>query len=373
MSLNERPHLLIASPRPPRHDGQGDQRRTHEIISALQDDFSVEVVSWLPDVDAPSRIRVLELLGALARSARAPLTVSYVQARAPASVRRRIRDSDAVLFVTSRAVLPRVRARFAVDFIDDLGGQAIRRGGGRLSPTALFWQWEGRRIRRFDRRVADRATRSFAVSERDAAAISARVEWVPLAVGIGDQGPRGADIAFTGNLFYGPNHEAGLWICRELAPVLPDFGVPVDRVVISGRRPQRELVQAARSSGVRLAPDLDTLATPLRQAGVALAPMALGSGVQYKVLDAVGAGRPCVLTPMANRGLGLTDGASALIRHREPVAFADAIAGLLGNPAMCDHLVAEARRVLKPYMAKEVTSVWQGLMASLAPAGQAVV
>src|SRR6202022_1486556 len=43
--------VLLVSPRPPRSDGKGDQRRAYEIREALSYEWDVEVLSWLPDVD----------------------------------------------------------------------------------------------------------------------------------------------------------------------------------------------------------------------------------------------------------------------------------------------------------------------------------
>ncbi|MGH9156640.1 MAG: hypothetical protein ACRD1K_12570, partial [Acidimicrobiales bacterium] len=48
--MTARPRALLVSPRPPRPDGHGDQRRAAEIARALAVDHDVEVVSWLPDV-----------------------------------------------------------------------------------------------------------------------------------------------------------------------------------------------------------------------------------------------------------------------------------------------------------------------------------
>ena len=78
--------LVVVSPRPPRFDGQGDQRRALEIVKALEQEWEVEVVSWLPDVDHPGWRRYRTTPGQLARigalAVVLPAQVAYVQSLA---------------------------------------------------------------------------------------------------------------------------------------------------------------------------------------------------------------------------------------------------------------------------------------------------
>jgi hypothetical protein len=149
-----RPRLLLVSPRQPRQDGQGDQRRAHYALTAVAADWDVDVVSWLPDVDRPPRRHWLahpvQTVRALGLAVVRPLSVAYVQSLAPRSLTERLRRYDAVLFMTDRAVPRVVGCRYAIDFVDDLGGAALRRASVSGGVTSMFWRWEGRRLRRYD-------------------------------------------------------------------------------------------------------------------------------------------------------------------------------------------------------------------------------
>lgn len=362
-------HLVVVSPRPPRFDGQGDQRRALEIVNALGADWDVEVVSWLPDVDHPSWRRYRADLGQLARvTAMAtvrPAQVAYVQSFAPRSLHRTVAEADAVVFVTNRAVPRHLPASSLVDFVDDLGALALRRAATETGSRALFWRAEGYRIKRLDRRLARTARLSVAHSPTDAASIGPNVRSVPLSVGTRPLPDTGTKVVFMGNLFYSPNHEAAMWICTDLAGALAPRGVSADAIVIAGRRPHPSLRAAAARSGVELRADVADLTEVLREAAIALAPMRLGTGLQYKVLDAVGAARACIISPVANMGLDLEDGRSALVRDRQPEPFADAIATLLSDRDERARLADGARERLAPYMPDQVAKMWRTLACGL--------
>ncbi len=366
------PRVLVVSPRPARADGRGDQRRTHEIVTALATDFNVTALSWMSDVGAgdwrPAKrgdrwTRCRQLGVACVLATIMPAQVAYVQSLAPRSFPQLLEGYDLLLFVTDRVIPRRIPSSpVLVDFIDDLGDVAIRRGRAAPGPIGLFWRIEGRRMRRFDRRVAAAARLTVAHSSADAVGIHPSVRTVPLSVGTVPLPDTGDKVVFFGNLFYAPNHEAALWICTELVPQLARCGVPPERVVIAGRRPGPALIEAARRSGVKLRADLPDLFDRLLDAAVVLVPMVIGTGSIYKVLDASGAGRPCVISPVANAGLWLEDGESALVRERSPGPFADAVATLLGDPALRARLAACARMKVASYMPEEVAATWRGLV-----------
>jgi len=372
--------VLVVSPRPARPDGRGDQRRTAEILRALSGQYDVTTLSWLPDVGAgdwraptSGHRRWAEWVRAAAGAAVLPAQVAYVQSLAPATLARDVEGYDLVVFVTDRAVPRRLlRGPSLVDFIDDLGEQARRRGRAAGGPVGLLWRIEGRRLHRFDRRVARRAQLSVAHSAADAAGIDPGVGVVPLS--IAPAGPpetglpvtglpgTGHKVVFLGNLFYRPNHEAAIWICRHLAPRMAALGVAPGDIVVAGRRPPPDLVAAAGHAGVDLRADVDDLSTVLAEAAVVLAPMALGVGFLYKILDACGAGRACVLSPLANAGLDLVDGESALIAVREPDAFAQAVVSLLDDPSLRARISANAQAHVAPYQPAQVDATWQRLV-----------
>ncbi len=332
-------------------------------MTALAEDWAVEVISWLPEAEQPLGrpwvAQPFSLIRGLLLSAVRPLTVAYVQSLAPRWVARRLQHGDLVLFMTDRAVPVRAGAPYVIDFIDDLGGAALRRAGATRGPLAWVLRWEGQRLRRLDARLALGAARAVAISERDAAAIGSEVGTVPAAIGTGPMEATGTKVVFTGNLFYPPNLDAATWVCEALAPEIARRGVDPGILVVAGRRPPAALISSAAGAGVCLLADVPDLDETLSQAAVVLAPVVFGSGVQNKVLDAVGALRPCVLTPFVNEPLGLVDRESAMIRTRDAVAFADAVIELLGDRELRLRMAACARDRLAGHSQAAVERAWR--------------
>jgi Glycosyl transferases group 1 len=359
--------VLLISPRPPRQDGNGDQRRAYEIFRSLSPNWDVEVVSWLPagGVARLPRtprgwIRLLHL------ALRRPLQVALIQSTAPRSLASQLQGFEIVIFVTDRAV---PRARFAsnviVDFVDDLSLIAARRAQLANWAARIFWMWEAARVRRYDHKLAAAAAASVAHTDEQARRIDPTVRTIPLAAMTSPMPDDGDKVAFVGNLFFPPNHDAATWICEKLAPYMAAHGIDPNRLLICGRRPSADLVRSAAAAKVDLRADVPEMAIAFREAAVVISPMAIGSGAQYKVIDAVAARRPTVLTALANEGLGLRDEESTLIRPRHMPAFGDAVLALLDSAELRARLSTNAYTQLHRCTPEAVAAAWSALAASI--------
>jgi hypothetical protein len=371
--VTHKQRLLVISPRPPSKDGKGDQKRALDAIRALEAQWEIEVVSWLHG--AGERLlnsRLVSRAPTLLRfSLSLPAQVAYVQAQVPRSLFKAIEHADAILMITDRALSQPPRRPFVIDFVDDLSANATRRAEALNLIGRWFWRREARLVREFDSLLLWSAQAATAVSIADAASIGDTVVPIPLTLDLpevpDDVTEMGDSVVFSGNLAYAPNAEAAMWICRSLAPALTKRGVDPSRVLIVGRRPPRALITAVKRAGVVLERDVPSIKDVLTRAGVCVAPMALGSGVQNKVLEAISAGRPCVITPLANVGLDLNDGVSAIVRARESEMFVDSVVRLLGNRQLAKTIAVSAREHLKRSDADIVSHAWRQLLGSIVP------
>jgi glycosyltransferase involved in cell wall biosynthesis len=357
----------VVSPRVPRGDGTGDQKRAAQIIEASRTLAVTESMSWLPEPEVGS-VRlgawsVPQLLRFAVLCTRLPVQRAYAQALAPRSVRA-LADSigdSLVIFVTSRSVPVRIPPTFAIDFVDDLATNAESRASDATGLRSLFWRWEARRLRKHDSRLAKRARCSFAVSKTDAESIAPNVHVVPLAVQRPnvDQNVSPGTILFIGSLFYAPNSEAVEWICEQLVPELEHLGVDPRTIVVAGRRPDSRLVTLCAATNVRLIADPPDLEALLADALVSIAPLAIGSGVQFKVLSSLVAGVPVVMSYYANRGVGLVHEEQAMVVEREPKHFAIAISRLLKDEALRGSLIEGGLSFADRFLPKNVLLAWE--------------
>jgi glycosyltransferase involved in cell wall biosynthesis len=223
----------------------------------------------------------------------------------------------------------------------------LRSGGGlrpRLRQRADLLAW-----RRFDRRTYRRASAVVVFTERDRAAVleaapGATVHVIPLGIeprstALDPAGEEGT-IVFVGSFVHPPNLDAAFQLVREILPLVRRRHTGA-RAYVVGDRPPAELVALATPEVV-VTGRVDQVEPYLERAAVVVAPLRQGGGMRVKVLEALAAGKALVATPLAVAGLDVSDGKQVLVAGT-PAAFADAVSGLLDDPAARRALGLEAR------------------------------
>jgi glycosyltransferase involved in cell wall biosynthesis len=209
---------------------------------------------------------------------------------------------------------------------------------------------EARRVRRFEAEEFERFGRVVVVSEQD----KAELEMLNRALRI-TAIPNGVDttffsgnpaasvpgrIVFTGAMSYPPNIVAATFLARELLPRVRRAR-PNAHVVIVGRNPHRDVIELAALDGVEVTGEVADVRPWLESARVFACPMLNGTGIKNKLLEAMAAELPCVVTPLALQGLDVTPGehvlsgqsAGELAEHVLRVLGDDEVARRLGRAA----------------------------------------
>lgn len=105
--------------------------------------------------------------------------------------------------------------------------------------------------------------------------------------------------------------------------------------------------------GVRLMGADHELAAILRGAAVAIAPLHIGSGLKFKVVEAIVYGVPTVTTSVGAQGMNEI-GPRPFVIADEPLEFAEAVTRLLTNEAEANSLAAAARAASPRFSADQV-------------------
>lgn len=204
---------------------------------------------------------------------------------------------------------------------------------------------EAGRCRRRERELAGRAALSIAVSARDLDELSARGgRVVPVSgriVAAEAGAPAQPTLLLSGNLGYRPTVRAALWFAAEVWPRVAST-LPQVRWVLAGARPAAAVRRLGRLPGVEVHADVDDLGPYLAAATVAIAPMASGSGVPMKVLEAWAAGLPVVAHPWTAAGLS-ADARDALAVADGADEWYRALTRLLTDPAAAAGLAERGR------------------------------
>ena len=137
-------------------------------------------------------------------------------------------------------------------------------------------------------------------------------------------------LVFTGKMDYRPNVDAMIWFGQEVLPrIRRQIAV---RLLIAGMSPHPRLDSLRALPDVELTGAVEEIAPYIQRAAIYLAPMRVGGGTRFKVLEAMACARPVVSTSLGIEGIPVRDGEHLLIADN-PRAFADSVLSLLHDQA----------------------------------------
>jgi len=276
----------------------------------------------------------------------------------------------AAAWVPSGYAVPHV-----IDLVDTLSASYRRRAVG--APTWRRWglSLEAARLARFETTLLRTANRCLVVSdaEREALGVEGHravvnpngidLDAFPFTPTRGESSRR---IVFVGNLGYGPNAEGVVWFVREVLPLVRHH-VAAAELAIVGPRATRTVRRLARRSGVEVVGVVPDVHVALGHARVAVAPLHTGAGIQNKVLEAMAAGTPIVVTSRAIAGIAARAGEHCLVAD-DVDEFAAATAALLRDDGLRSRIATAARALVEDRYSWErsvvgLEAVYRGLLA----------
>ncbi|MEX2554365.1 MAG: glycosyltransferase [Actinomycetota bacterium] len=216
---------------------------------------------------------------------------------------------------------------------------------------AMLLRGEVRRWKRYERTDWHRFTRVTVSSEEDRATLTAmdprlRVVVMPLGIHVGSFAGRPDEkrddrrIVFHGVMDYAPNVTAVEFLVRSVLPRVKAARADA-HVAIVGRDPSPD-VRALAGPGVEVTGSVPDIRPWLAGSRVFACPMRSATGAKTKVLEAMASGLPCVVSPLAARGIGATPGVH-LIEASTEEDFADALVQVLDDDDLAGRLGAAAR------------------------------
>jgi glycosyltransferase involved in cell wall biosynthesis len=246
-------------------------------------------------------------------------------------------------------------------------------------PYALYSLVQWRRLRRFERWACAAADRALAVSEADRRAIRALGAGTPVDLVPNGIEPEAYDgwaqarpsapaprLLFTGTMDYRPNVDAAVWFCQSVWPRVraarPDAGL-----WLVGQRPAPAVQLLGRLPGVEVTGLVEEIGPYLRDAAVYVAPLRVGGGTRFKILEAMAAACPVVSTRLGAEGIDAQDGRHLRLAD-EPAQFAAQILALLGAPEEGRRIAAAARTFVRErFDWRRIWPLWERAVAAEAP------
>ncbi len=207
-----------------------------------------------------------------------------------------------------------------------------------------YLRWVTRSLLGFERAALADFDGIAAISEEDAAGFrelgvpADRVHVVPFGIDL-SQIPRGAagpadHVFHFGSMDWMPNRLGVEWLVREVWPAVR----PGTRLLLAGRRfPEDLRAEAECLPGVEVVGEVEDPWSILGGAGIAVIPVASGSGMRIKAVEAMAAGRAVVTTPVGIEGIPAVHQRHVFVAA-DAVGFAAGINRLLAEPDLARSL-----------------------------------
>jgi glycosyltransferase involved in cell wall biosynthesis len=235
---------------------------------------------------------------------------------------------------------------------------------GRTLPGPLSKRL-GESVERFERQALSAVDQIWACSEKDVELIrdrypsAAPARVVANSVDVdsyevpGEAERRAHSVVFPAMFTYPPNAAAGVWLARELLPLLEQRFADAE-VVLAGGQPTQEMIRLAETErAVTVTGAVPDMRPRLAAADAMAVPLFQGGGTRFKVLEAFASGLPVVGTGKAVEGLAVQPD-EHFIRAETPLEFADALARLWTSPAERERIVQAARSLVDERYSWEV-------------------
>jgi len=261
---------------------------------------------------------------------------------------------EAVYWLEASWLLPAVPEGRKAVVLDqhNLDSEVLRKRAENASfPLSFLYRHDFRKQRAFEKKELKKAAVVLVVSEEERALHERlyRLENVEVLPNLVDlerypviRGERGEAVIMTGDFAYKPNAEGAEFLVKKVMPLVRET-IPGARLIFAGKG---SLSLPFREELVELLGPFERPEEAFSRAAVAAAPIFVGGGSRYKIIEALASGVPAVSTAAGAEGLDLADGDGLLIRDgaRE---FAEGLVSLLAGGTLREKLSLEGRKKIE--------------------------
>ena len=216
---------------------------------------------------------------------------------------------------------------------------------------ALYSWLQWRRLTSLERKLCELSAFVLAVSEADQVLLQAMSKTPVIVVKNGiyvadyanlvsNQELEAGAIVFTGSMSYRPNVDAAVWFAND---ILPHITHQPRHFYIVGNKPHPRVQELNAQPDIIVTGRVTSIEPYWAGAAVYIAPLRMGSGTRFKILEAMAAGCAVVSTTIGAQGLGVVSGAQLLLADNA-AAFAEAVQLLLVDDDLRQTLAANGRQ-----------------------------
>jgi len=241
-------------------------------------------------------------------------------------------------------------------------------------PVALYSLIQTRRLADFEAKVCRMVNHVTCVSQEDAEALRALVPTlnpnvVPNGIFLSDYTSNfklqtsNFKLVFTGKMDYRPNIDAVLWFAHEIFPKIKNE-IPETEFVIVGQKPTQAVKSLESINGIKVTGAVDDIRPHIGGATVYVAPLRMGGGTRFKLLEAMALKKPIVSTTIGAEGFAIQNGREMLIAD-DANSFAQATITLLRDESKRRALSEAGYEFVKRYDWGEIVPRIEEILASV--------
>jgi len=249
-------------------------------------------------------------------------------------------------------------------------------------PVALYSLIQTRRLANFEAKVCRAVNYVTCVSQEEAQTLRALVPTLnPIIVPNGiflsgyDLTPQpplltqtpasgeGARMVFTGKMDYRPNIDAVVWFSSEIFPKIKNE-IPEAQFVIVGQKPTPAVKNLELINGIKVTGAVDDIRPHIGGATVYVAPLRMGGGTRFKLLEAMAMKKPIVSTTIGAEGFAIQNGREMLIAD-DTDSFAQAVIALLRDESKRRTLSEAGYEFVKGFDWEKIMPMIEKILASV--------
>jgi len=153
-------------------------------------------------------------------------------------------------------------------------------------------------------------------------------------------------IIFSGNMGYSPNEKAVLYFTDEIFPLIQKRILKTKFWIVGGGATDVVKQLEKKNEAIRVLGFVDSMSDYINKAAVSVSPIQSGSGMQFKILEALACGVPVVATSLAKGNIELNE-SDGLIVSDDPVVFADRTVEIMTSSDLQMRIRAKSPQAIK--------------------------
>ncbi len=216
----------------------------------------------------------------------------------------------------------------------------------------LFWFYQWKKLKAFERRASETATSCVAVSERDRRIFMQdygfnNVFVIDTGVDVAYFSPSSRPriphrMLFTGSMDWRPNEDAMIFFSEQVLPRI-SRAIPDASLKIVGRYPGKRVQRLAETNPlVQVTGRVDDVRPHLAESSLFIVPLRIGGGTRIKIFEAMASGIPVLSTRIGAEGLPVQDQVHLLLADT-PEELAHRALLIMQNPTLAQKLTENAK------------------------------